>query len=120
MTKFIKYWLPVILWAGLIFYLSNRSGLKSGFSWPYDFVLRKGAHMVEFAILFLLILRALENYSVAIKKALLWAFLLTLLYAVSDEFHQSFISERVGVLTDVMIDSFGALLITWWKIRRSS
>lgn len=120
MNKFLKNWLPIILWAGLIFYLSAQPGLKSGMPWPYDFILRKGAHIVEFSILFLLLISAFENYQLPIKKALLRAFCLTILYAISDEFHQSFVAERVASLADVAIDSLGVLLLTWWKIRRFS
>jgi len=120
LLKIFKYWLPVILWAGLIFYLSAQPSLKSGLAWPYDFILRKGAHIVEFSILFLLLISAFGNYRMSIKKALLWAFCLTILYAISDEFHQSFVAERVASLADVAIDSLGVLLFTWWQIRRFS
>jgi len=118
MRKFIKNWLPVFLWASLIFYLSSQPGLKSGFPWPYDFILRKLAHITEYAILFLLIIRAFKNYNLSIKKALFWAFILTILYALSDEYHQAFVAERVSSLTDLSFDSFGVLLLTWWQIRR--
>jgi len=118
--KILKYWLPVILWAGLIFYLSAQPSLKSGLPWPYDFILRKGAHITEFAILFLLFLRAFGSHNFSNKKALFWAFALAILYAISDEFHQSFVAQRVASLSDVAIDSFGVLLLTWWKIRQFS
>ncbi len=120
MIKFVKYWLPVILWAGLIFYLSNQPGLKSGLEWPYDFILRKAAHITEFAILFLLLERAFANQNLSTKKALFWAFVSTILYAASDEFHQSFVAQRMASLSDVAIDSFGVLVLTWWRIRRLS
>jgi len=137
MEKFLKYWLPVIIWAGIIFYLSSQPGLKSGLAWPYDFILRKGGHIFEYAILFLLFDRALKNqlasssafvppsqadrksfFAQKNKKALFWAFLLTILYAISDEYHQTFVAQRVGSWSDVTIDSFGVMLIVWWKIRR--
>jgi VanZ family protein len=120
MIKLLKNWLPVILWAGLIFYLSAQPSLKSDYPWPYDFILRKGAHIVEFAILFMLLLRAFGKYNFFTKKALFWAFCLVILYAFSDEFHQSFVAQRVASLADVAIDSFGVLLVTWWRIRRFS
>ncbi|OIP78839.1 MAG: hypothetical protein CO002_01580 [Candidatus Portnoybacteria bacterium CG_4_8_14_3_um_filter_44_10] len=119
LRMFLYYWLPVIIWAGFIFYLSNQPGLKSSLAWPYDFILRKGAHIVEFAVLFLLLLRALEKgHNLATKKALGWAFVLTIFYAVSDEYHQSFVAQRVASLTDVAIDSLGVLLIIWRRLRR--
>jgi len=119
LRMFLYYWLPVIIWAGFIFYLSNQPGLKSSLAWPYDFILRKGAHIVEFAVLFLLLLRALEKgHNLATKKALVWAFVRTIFYAVSDEYHQSFVAQRVASLTDVAIDSLGVLLIIWRRLRR--
>jgi VanZ family protein len=131
MLKLIKNWLPVVLWAGLIFYLSSQPGLKSGLVWPYDFILGKGAHVTEFAVLFLLLYRAMANYSLekpagreacqkASKKALLWAFVATILYAAFDEFHQFFVAGRVASLTDVAIDSLGVLLLIEWRLRRLS
>jgi VanZ family protein len=118
MLKFLKYWLLVILWAGFIFYLSAQLGLSSGFPWPYDFVLRKGVHVFVFAILFLLMIRALKNYGLSNKKVLLCAFILTILYAVSDEYHQTFVSQRVGSPSDVAIDSLGVVFLTLWQIRK--
>jgi VanZ family protein len=118
MLKFLKYWLPVILWAGLIFYLSAQPGLSSGLPWLYDFVLRKGAHVTVFAILFLLADRAFKNYGLSNKKALLCAFIFTILCAVSDEYHQTFVSQRVGSPGDVVIDSLGVVFFTWWQIRK--
>jgi len=120
MIKFLKNWLPVFLWAGLIFYLSAQPSLKSGMAWPYDFILRKGAHITEFAIFFMLLLRAFGSHNISPKKALLWAFCLVILYAISDEFHQLLVSGRVGTPSDVVIDSLGIFLLTWWRIRRFS
>ena len=118
MPQFLKYWLPVIVWAGFIFSLSAQPGLSSGFPWPYDFVLRKGAHVFVFAILFLLMIRALKNYGLSNNKALLCAFIFTILFAVSDEYHQTFVSQRVGSPRDVAIDSLGVVFFTWWQMRK--
>jgi len=118
MLKFLKYWLPVILWAGFIFYLSAQPGLSSGLPWLYDLVLRKGAHVVVFAILFLWVIRAFKNYGLSKRKALLCAFIFTILFAVSDEYHQTFVSQRVGSPRDVAIDSLGVVFFTWWQMRK--
>lgn len=110
--SFIKYWLPVIVWAGFIFFLSHQPGLKSDFPFIWDLIFRKIAHIGEYFILNLLLIRALFPYNLPKKKILLWAALISLLYAVSDEFHQSFILERTAAAQDVAIDSFGILLST--------
>ncbi len=108
MNKFITYWLPVILWAGIIFWLSSLPDLKSGLK--EDFVLRKIAHALEFAILTILLFRAIYNYESKIKKAISYSIVLAVFYALSDEFHQSFIRGREGNLRDVGIDVVGILI----------
>lgn len=92
----------MIAWMGVIFFLSHQPDLKSGFPTTIDFILRKIAHITEYAILCFLLIRAIKN-----KK---WAFLIAFLYAVSDEFHQLFIFGRHGTMRDVGIDSIGIIL----------
>ncbi len=106
--KFLKYWLPVIFWAGLIFYFSCIPGLNSGMSVFYDVFSRKIAHAAIFGVLFLLIFRALKmGYEFSFKKALIWSLVLAILYAFSDEAHQYFVPERQARLKDVGVDSLG-------------
>jgi len=100
--KFVKNWLPVIAWMSVIFFLSHQPDLKSGFPNLIDFILRKLAHITEYAILCFLLIRATKN-----KKA---AFVIAFLYACSDEFHQTFIFGRHGTLRDIGIDSIGIIL----------
>ena len=94
----------VILWAALIFSLSSIPGLHSGLS--KDFLLRKIAHVTEFFILSYLLYRAFAT-SFSLKKGLLFFCVggLCLLYAISDELHQSFVPTRSPAFIDVMIDS---------------
>ena len=101
--KFIILWMPVIIWAGLIFFLSSIPDLKSGLETFWDTILRKMAHMVEYGIFFLLLARA-------IKKPLVWSIIFSILYAISDEFHQSFIPGRHMALLDICFDSTGVLI----------
>jgi VanZ family protein len=93
-------WLPVAAWAALIFALSSVPSLSSGLSW--DRPLRKTAHLIEYAILGALLVRALR------RPAPAW--LVGLAYAASDEFHQHFVSGRNGNPVDVAIDAVGILL----------
>lgn len=71
---------------------------------------RKAAHMTEFAILAVLIYIWLGKWQFTKKKRMLLAMLFTALYAASDETHQLFVAGRSGRITDVMIDSAGAIL----------
>lgn len=68
---------------------------------------RKAAHVAEYAILSVLLLRALRQHLLAARGV---AFVLTALYAVLDEFHQSFVPSRTGSPWDVLTDCIGALL----------
>lgn len=112
MLRFLKYWLPVMLWAGAIFYLSGVSGLASNLSVFWDVFWRKLFHAAEFGILNLLLWRALYyGESASFKKALWWSLILTILYAVSDELHQYFVPLRECRWQDVAQDSLGALFV---------
>lgn len=71
---------------------------------------RKAAHMTEFAILAVLIYIWLGKWQFTKKKTMLLSMLFTALYAASDETHQLFVAGRSGRITDVMIDSAGAVL----------
>jgi VanZ family protein len=94
-------WLPVLAWAAVIFTLSSIPHLGTGLG-TWDLILRKGAHMTEYAILGALLLRALGREP--------QAFLAGVAYAVTDELHQHFVSGRHASPVDVAIDSVGVLL----------
>jgi VanZ family protein len=94
-------WLPVLVWAGVIFAFSSIPSLNSGLG-TWDYVLRKLAHMTEYAILAVLLARATGSYA--------WALALAVAYAGSDEVHQLFVRGRHGSPIDVGIDAAGALV----------
>ena len=105
-NSLISKWLPPALWAALIFYLSSIPDLRSDFPNDLDFVLRKIAHVLEYAVLAALLARAWPR-----RKYLFWeVFAVAALYAASDEFHQLFVIGRAGSLCDVLIDGIGAFL----------
>jgi VanZ family protein len=97
----INVWIPVVLWAGLIFALSAVPNLGTGLG-TWDFVLRKIAHTLEYAILGALVFRATRRAPVAIALASA--------YAVTDEFHQTFVGGRHGSPVDWLIDTAGVLI----------
>lgn len=118
--KTISLWLPVILWAGLIFFVSSKpTKVVSGFIW-WDFIIKKSAHVIEYAIFYFLLFRAINKLKLEIKpKKVNWIlpFLLLLIYAASDEYHQSFIPGRTAKVRDVGFDLFGGFL-SWWQIKK--
>lgn len=95
----LSAWGPVVAWCGLIYYFSSIPDLQTPFS--FDYPLRKAAHMAEYAVLFALLRRAQVGRSSA--------FIGCVLYAVTDEWHQTFVPGRVGAVSDVVIDAAGAL-----------
>lgn len=114
MKKFIKLWLPVLLWMLLIFYLSSIPDLHSGFDASLDTILRKFAHIGEYAVLTMLFIRIFKGHRVHMPfyHIIILSALLSLLYAASDEFHQVFTLGREGSIRDVSIDAIGIFLIS--------
>lgn len=98
--KFVRYWLPVVIWMTVIFFLSGRESVQVADEPLINFLFFKTLHVIEYAILFVLYYRALKNKTAAL--------LLTLLYAATDEIHQLFVPTREGKLRDVIIDAIGA------------
>lgn len=123
-----------ILWMALIFSMSNANGEESGSlsrkvtkimcsvivpgfdKLPIDeqemiiekhhFFVRKMAHGTEYAILGMLLCGVCFEGNLTIKKMLI-PLIIGILYAVTDEIHQLFVSERAGQIADVIIDSGG-------------
>ncbi len=121
--RIIGKWSLVVLWAGLIFFLSHQPDLSSGLPKIWDFVLAKSAHFLEYAILTFLLIQALQEHRLTKKKILILAVILAVGYALADEYHQSFILGRNASLKDVLIDSSGVLLVAgpalFFKKRRA-
>jgi VanZ family protein len=141
---FLKYWLPVLLWMVIIF---SASGDTMSFQhssrilgpllhWLFPKVsretlqtfvtiIRKCAHVTEYAALALLFWRAFWKPQKDDSRPWSWrvarnALLCSALYAATDEFHQMFVPTRQGMLTDVLIDITGAALglLLAWAVRR--
>jgi VanZ family protein len=132
MRVFLKYWLPVLIWLGVIFVGSTEvmsAEQTSRFLLPFlrwlkpdispetftqiHFLVRKLGHVGEYAILALLLWRAVHN-SPALHMKLSVLFGVVLLgcavFAASDEFHQSFVKSRTSSIRDVLLDIVGAVI----------
>lgn len=108
--KFLKFWFPVILYSGIIFYVSSIPELKTAAPVPF---FDKLLHVFEYAVLGFLLARALknENFNWLTKQKIIWITLLfCLTYGASDEFHQLFVEGREASLLDVLADSVGGFL----------
>ncbi|MBD0291008.1 MAG: VanZ family protein [Thermoleophilia bacterium] len=98
MLPMLRRWLVVVAWAAVIFALSSIPSLNTGLG-SWDLVLRKGAHVAEYAVLGALLLLAARRRSVALVVGSL--------YAVTDEIHQTFVPGRHGAPLDWAIDTLG-------------
>lgn len=107
----LRYWLPPVLWMGVIFFLSAQPTLPHHPDTLLDSILKKAAHVIEYGILAFLIWRALSRgWGDHSWPALAVGFVVSVLYAASDEYHQTFVPGRNGTLMDVGFDTVGALV----------
>ena len=102
-------WLPALVVMGLIFFLSSLPADVLPDYGPLDLLVKKGGHAIGYALLASSYFYALPPRLSAGYKALL-ALLMAVLFALSDEFHQSFVQGRTSSLRDVAIDTMGAVV----------
>jgi VanZ family protein len=102
---------------GVIFFFSAQPSLNSGLG-VIDHIGRKVIHFSEYALLCFLWWRALRSVTNE-RIAVLLAFVLASGYAITDEFHQTFVEGRHGTPVDWLIDSAGAGLVAihLWRTR---
>jgi len=88
--------------------------------WSYSwFVIVKGCHAAEFAILLALCLAIVDRLTgSSSRRNVLLSLAICLLFAISDEYHQTFVPGRGGTWTDVAIDGLGAVLASLIPWRR--
>jgi VanZ family protein len=134
MTAFLRYWLPLVIWMLVIFSASadaESTARTSRFLEPFlrwlkpdispeaidliRLLIRKAAHMAEYAVLAWLAWRALRRPKRSDTRPWSWsiaagALAIAVLYAATDEFHQRFVPNRTGSAKDVGVDTIGAVL----------
>lgn len=140
--SFLKYWLPLLIWLSVIFIGSTgvlSAEQTSRFVVPFlrwldpklsiatilsiHFALRKLGHLIEYGILAALLWRALRGTLTSSRTLAIASlvFVVSAVFAASDEFHQSFVPMRTASARDVMIDIGGALagLFICWIFGRT-
>jgi VanZ like family len=132
MQVFLKYWLPLLIWLGVIFVGSTdlmsaehtsrfivpillwwKPGMAPETIWIILVIMRKCAHVAEYAILALLLWRTLRSGpTLRMKMSSLFGAVLIgcAVFAAGDEFHQSFVKSRTSSVRDVLWDIAGALI----------
>jgi len=135
----LRNWVPVFLWATVIFVFStdifssaNTSGAFESIlqqllpQLPVDYierlhsVFRKLGHFTEYFVLGGLLWRALRYHDAAGTRSrrLALSIAITVIYALSDEWHQSFVPSRTASVIDVLIDTVGGICGIWaFKLR---
>ncbi len=142
----IFYYAPVAVWIVVIFLASTQLGaeqvtlhalirllklltpdqasaLNADAIGKTNFLIRKCAHLSEYAILALLTARAVQFGHERLKwQAVAAGFAFSVAYACTDEWHQSFVGGRTSSIHDVFIDAFGAafaltLMLLWFRIK---
>ncbi len=135
--------IAIIFWCGLIFNLSSQEATNSSIlsggvlskilnifghdlsEYEHSVVMfmqlmiRKSAHMFLYCVLAVLIKLELMEYNISTTSVL--AVLLTMSYAITDEIHQNFVLGRTGKVSDVLVDTVGALIgvgLMWLYRRR--
>ena len=110
----LSRFIPVIIWLGVIFFFSAQPSLPGPEDPLLDVIVKKLGHVTEYAILMLLLLRALAQRPLRWQHALV-CLAAIFLYGLSDEYHQSFTAGRTPLFTDVLFDSTGGLigLLIW-------
>ncbi|HKS38852.1 MAG TPA: VanZ family protein [Verrucomicrobiae bacterium] len=140
----LKYWLPVLVWMALIFWASTdlmSSQRTSRIIGPLlrwfnpdlseetirhvQLVVRKTAHLTEYAILALLLWRAIRKPKKEDGRPWSWreaalAIAVAGAYAMTDELHQHFVASRYGSAWDVLLDTLGAAagMFVLWALGR--
>ena len=121
--RLFRYWLPVTGWMTLIFVVSDQPHLPLYPTGLIDLLLKKLGHLTEYAVLSVLVQRALAQGWECPSTSVL-AFLMSIVYALSDEYHQLFVPGRNGNLWDVGVDTLGAVtglaLYARWRVWRRS
>ncbi len=110
-SRLLTVWLPVLIWAAVIFTLSSIPSLSTGLG-TWDTILRKAAHLAEYAVLGGLLYRALGREPLALAAGIA--------YAATDELHQYFVRGRHASPVDVAIDAVGVAvgMLLWLRLRK--
>ncbi len=109
MAKVLRIGAPW-MWMGFIFWLSAQPQLPGVSEYWLDVFLKKAGHAVLYAVLAGLWWQALRVWDMEASRAARWAFVISVVYGISDEIHQAFVPGRTPRLLDVAMDALGAWL----------
>lgn len=108
LLRWAGVWLPALVWMAAIFFLSAQPQLPGLSEHWLDNLIKSGGHFAGYAVLAILYWRIARRGPWRRQTALAIAFAGAVLYALSDEFHQSWVPNRDPSLVDLMVDAAGA------------
>lgn len=112
--SFTVYWVPAIAWMMFIFFLSSQTKVSVAHKFIIDFIIFKSLHVIEYAVLYFLIFRALyqtNNNKLPLKYKFILPIVIGFFYSITDELHQLFVPTRSGQLKDTGFDLLGLILM---------
>jgi VanZ family protein len=114
-NNFFYRWGPALLIMGVIFTISSFPSTSIPNYGNFDFLVKKSGHLLGYTTLALAYCHALRVEDLRLAGL---AWVLAVLFSISDEFHQSFVPGRTAWIVDNLIDACGALLgvLAWWLV----
>ncbi len=113
---FVRWWLPVLVWMGVIFSGSSIGSIPRVGGKTTDGLAHRAAHLFEFAVLGALTLRAVSKDKRITKREMIITLIVVALYGASDEFHQRFTPGRSSEGLSVLFDVAGGIAGAWvWR-----
>ena len=109
-SRRLQVWLPAITVMVVIFVLSSQSGLRVSEDADVDRPFRVTGHLLAFGTLAACLLFGRASSRRPRPRDAVIALGITIAFALSDEWHQSFVPDRTGRLDDVVTDTIGALV----------
>jgi VanZ family protein len=108
LQKFLIYWFPIIVYCLLIFIQSSRPSPDITPDWRF---FDKVLHFTAYALLGALFLRAFNITRIKhhLKLIIILSIILSSLYGISDEIHQSFVPFRTADAMDALADILGSI-----------
>lgn len=118
MQTFARRWGPALGVMLIIFFFSSRPKSDVPEFGAWDLLIKKGSHMIGYALLGAAMLRGMRGDAPLTGRLVVRALALTVLYAMSDEVHQTFVPGRGGNVWDVGVDAAGATIGLFPRWRR--
>ena len=121
MKTIIARWGPALALMILIFIISSQPKANIPEFGLWDLFVKKGSHLLGYGLLGGAMLRGVRGPAPLTLRQMGWAFALTAMYALTDEYHQTFVTGRGGNLWDVGVDAAGAtigLTLQGWRLAR--